>query len=84
MSLVSDEDIIFFRISVCPKCKVMEKVLEEVRRERSDVTVRMLNLFTNLGLARSLDQMTVPTLVVRGKTFRGITTKQEILSSLDD
>ena len=84
MHSVSDEDIIFFRIPLCPKCKVMEKVLEEVREERSDVTVRKLYLFTNLGLARSFNLMTAPALIVRGKTFLGITTKQEILSSLGD
>ncbi len=77
-----EQDIIFFRIPLCPKCKEVAGHLRAIREEHPEVTVSELNIITNIGLARRHDLMTVPALLVKGRPMTGPVSKDEILEAL--
>ena len=77
-----EQDIIFFRIPLCPKCKAVASHLSAIREEHPEITLSELNIITNLGLARRHGLMTVPAMLVRGKPLTGPVSKGEILEAL--
>jgi hypothetical protein len=77
-----EQDIIFFRIPLCSKCKAVAGHLRAIREEHPEITVSELNFITNLGLARRHGLMTVPALLVRGRPLTGPVSKGEILEAL--
>ena len=77
-------DIIFFRIPICPKCKVVDIHLKALKEENPKLTVRELNLLTNLGLARKHGIMTVPALIVKDQPLTGLVSKEDILEILEN
>jgi glutaredoxin len=80
--MAGDWDIIFFKIPLCPKCKEVGRTLEAVKAERPEVTVKELNLITNLGLARKHGVMTAPALLVRGRPMTGVVSREALLEAL--
>jgi hypothetical protein len=76
-------DIILFRIPLCGKCKQVVANLAQVTKDRPVVRVQIYTLPDHIGLAQRHGLLTVPALLIRGKPYKGILSKQEILSALD-
>jgi len=77
-----EPDIIFFSAPLCPKCAVVKKTLESLKRNNPDITVKELNIFTNFGKATKYGFLTVPTLVVRGAAMKGVVSMDALLEAL--
>jgi hypothetical protein len=56
--------------------------IKSIREGHPEITVRELNIVTNLGLARRLGLMTAPALLVRGRPLSGLVTREAILEAL--
>lgn len=80
--IVGEQDILFFRLPFCPKCRVVANHIKSIREGHPEITVRELNILTNLGLARRLGLMRAPALLVRGRPMSGLVTREAILEAL--
>jgi glutaredoxin len=79
-----EPDIVLFTIPLCPKCVAVKRHLSEISMERPEITVKELNLLTNMGLALRHGFMTVPAMLVRGKPLKGVVSKQTIIDKLSN
>jgi hypothetical protein len=65
-------DVVFFKMPLCSKCREVEGHLKAIKDEHPEITIRELNMITNLGLARRHGVTTVPALLVGGKPLNGL------------
>jgi thiol-disulfide isomerase/thioredoxin len=80
--IVGEQDILFFRLPFCPKCRVVANHIKSIREEHPEITVREINIVTNFGLARRMGMTTTPALLVRGRPLNGLVTREAILEAL--
>ena len=80
--IIGEQDILFFRLPFCPKCRVVANHIKSIREGHPEITVCELNILTNLGLARRLGLMRAPALLVRGRPMSGLVTREAILEAL--
>lgn len=71
----------------CGPCKVMEPVLEEIKKELPDLEIEEINVDEDIDRARQMGVMSIPTYVVikDGKEVGrkiGVTPKTELLALL--
>jgi hypothetical protein len=71
-------DIIFFSIPICPKCKTVESHIKSILEENQDLSIKKINLITNLGTALDYGISTVPALIIKRKTLTGQISKEMI------
>lgn len=80
--------IVDFYADWCGPCKMMSPIIDEISEELGDsVKVGKVNTDENIGLAEKYGIMSIPTIMVFkngnvGKTFIGLTPKEEIISVL--
>jgi len=74
-----EPDIVLFTIPLCPKCVAVKRHVSEISKERPDLTVKELNMLTNMGLALRHGFLTVPAILVRGIPLKGVVSKQTII-----
>lgn len=77
-----EPDIVLFTIPLCPKCVAVKRHVSEISKERPELTVKELNMITNMGLALRHGFMTVPAMLVRGKPLKEVVSKQKIIDTL--
>lgn len=77
-----DPDITIFTIPFCPKCANVKRHISEITQEHPEITVKELNLLTNIGAARRHGLLTVPAMLVRGNPLKGVVSKQTIMETL--
>lgn len=80
--VVGEQDILFFRLPFCPKCRVVANRIRSIREGHPEITVREINIVMNLGLAVRMGMMRAPALLVRGRPLNGLVTREEILDAL--
>lgn len=73
-----ENEIIFFKLPICPKCKSLEGIIDEIEDENPEINVRRLNLITNIGLAIKHGITTVPYLLINGNPLKGSISKKDI------
>lgn len=79
-----EPDIVLFTIPLCPKCVAVKRHVSEISKERPDLTVKELNMLTNMGLALRHGFLTVPAMLVRGIPLKGVVSKQTIIDKLSN
>ena len=79
-----EPDIVLFTIPFCPKCAAAKRHVAEISKEHLDLTIRELNMLTNIGAAMKHGLLTAPAMLVRGKPLKGTVTKQTIMELLFD
>lgn len=78
-----------FWASWCGPCKMISPIVEEVAKERDDITVGKINVDEQMELAQEFGISSIPTLVVikdskiTNKSV-GLISKSEILSLIDE
>lgn len=77
-----EPDIVLFIIPLCPKCVAVKRHVSEISKERPELTVKELNMLTNMGLALRHGFMTVPAMLVRGKPLKEVVSKLKIIDIL--
>ncbi|MEE1279482.1 MAG: thioredoxin domain-containing protein, partial [Oscillospiraceae bacterium] len=73
----------------CGPCQMIAPTIEEIAKEREDITVGKVNVDEQPGLAEAFGIVSIPTLVVvkDGKTAAqavGVRPKEAILALLDE
>ena len=79
-----EPDIVLFTIPLCPKCVAVKRYVSEISQERPGITVKELNLLTNIGVAMRHGLLTAPAILVRGKPLKGVVSKQTITDMLSE
>jgi glutaredoxin len=79
-----EPDIVLFTIPLCPKCAVVKRHVSEISEEYRELTVKELNMLTNIGVAVRHGFLTVPAMLVRGKPVKGAVSKQTIIDMLSE
>ena len=77
-------DIVLFTIPLCPKCVTVKRHVAEISKEHPELTVKELNLLTNMGIALRYGFLTAPAMLVRGKPLKGVVSKQTIMDKLSN
>ncbi len=78
-----------FWASWCGPCQMISPIVEEVAKERDDITVGKINVDEQMELAQEFGILSIPTLVVikdskiTNKSV-GLISKSEILSLIDE
>lgn len=86
--LKSDKTVLIdFYADWCGPCKMMSPIIDQIAEEKSNIKVGKINIDENQDLAMKYDIMSIPTIVIFkngkiGKTFVGVTDKNEIVSNL--
>ena len=78
-----------FWASWCGPCQMISPIVEEVAKERDDITVGKINVDEQMKLAQEFGISSIPTLVVMKNSkitnkSVGLISKSEILSLLDE
>ncbi len=85
----SDKTVLLdFWASWCGPCQMISPIVEEVAKERDDITVGKVNVDEQMELAQEFGISSIPTLVVMKDSkvtnkSVGLISKSEILSLLD-
>jgi glutaredoxin len=79
-----EPDIVLFTIPFCPKCTAAKRQISEISEERGGLTVKEVNMLTNMGAALKHGLLTMPAMLVRGKPLKGKVSRQTILDMLLD
>ena len=79
--------LVDFYAAWCGPCKLMEPILEEAEKERSDLRIAKVNVDEEPGLAQKHKVGSVPTLVLyyQGQikaTWQGLRTKKVLLNDI--
>ncbi len=77
-----EPDKMLFTIPLCPKCVAVKRHVSEISKEHPELTVKELNMLTNMELARKHGFLTAPAMLVRGKPLKGVVSKQKIIDTL--
>jgi len=59
-----------------------QTTVSELSKERPELTVKELNLLTNMGIALRYGFLTAPAMLVVGKPLKGVVSKQTIMDKL--
>lgn len=81
---MNPEPDVVLTIPLCPKCVAVKRHVSEISKERPELTVKWLNMLTNMGLALRHGFLTAPTMLVRGKLLKGVASKQTNIDKLSD
>ncbi len=79
-----EPDIVIFTIPFCPKCVEVKRRVSEISKEHTELTVKELNMLTNIGAAMRHGFLTAPAMLVRGKPLKGVVSKQAIMEKLSN
>ena len=85
----SDKTVLLdFWASWCGPCQMISPIVEEIAKERDDITVGKINVDEQMALAQEFGISSIPTLVVMKDSkitnkSVGLISKSEILSLLD-
>ena len=79
-----EPDIVLFTIPLCPKCVTVKRHVSEISKEHPELTVKELNMLTNMGLALRHGLLTAPAMLVRGIPLKGVVSKQTIMDKLSN
>ena len=60
-----EPDIVLFTIQFCPKCAAAKRHISEISEEHRELTVKELNMLTNMGAALRHGFLTPPAMLVR-------------------
>jgi len=79
-----EPDIVLFTIPFCPKCVEVKRRVSEISKKRPGLTVKELNLLTNIGAAVRHGFLTAPAMLVRGIPLKGVVTIETIMDKLSN
>jgi len=79
-----EPDIVLFTIPLCPKCAAAKRHIAEISMVHPELTVKELNMLTNIGSVLRHGLITAPAILVRGKPLKGTVSKQTIMDMLFD
>lgn len=79
-----EPDIVIFTIPFCPKCVEVIRRVSELSKERPELTVKELNILTNIGAAVRHGFLMAPAMLVRGTPLKGVVSKQAIMDKLSN
>jgi len=82
--MIPEPDIVLFTIPLCPKCVAVKRHVSEISKDRPELTVKELNMLTNMRLALKHGFLTVPAMLVRGIPLKGAVSKQTIMDKLSN
>ena len=77
-----EPDIVLFTIPFCPKCAAAKRHISEISEEHRELTMKELNMLTNMGAALKHGFLTPPAMLVRGKPLKVTVSKKTILDML--
>ena len=80
--------LVDFYADWCGPCKMIAPIIEEIAKERSDVSVGKVNVDESVGIAMEYNVVSIPTMIIfkNGKEASrivGYTPKEEILEALN-
>lgn len=87
--LNSDKPVIIdFYADWCGPCKMMSPIIDNIAEENTDIKVGKVNVDESQEIAIKYNIMSIPTIIVfkdgkEYKKFVGVTSKENILSSLN-
>ena len=75
--------VIKFSSTTCQPCKVLNPIIDEIKKENPDINFQYVDVYENLEITKNLHVTSVPTVIILKNErevfrFSGIKSKQQI------